>query len=127
HLRCGAGKQRRIGYPAARLNELRGADVLVVQKNSGGEIDETRALIGPIVENLRHPKRAGTDAQRISQRHLQLGDDAGVDPYLADLGRTVGGSGNTEGRIRDPHMAAQRIAGGDRIEGGELTGVAIEY
>ncbi len=115
-----AREQRGIGRAAARLDELRRCDILIVEQGGGRQIDETGALIRPVVENLGHAEGRLADAQHGAQLQLQLRNDARIDPHLAAAGNFIGAARRAERRIRDAQMPAQRIIRGHRIERGEL-------
>ena len=126
HGRSGAREQRRIGGAAPGLNQLRRLDVRVVQQGGGRQVDESGALIGPIVEHFSEPERGRADAQLRPQGDLELRDDPRVDPHFTAAGNLVGDVSDAERRIGDPHVSAQGILRRDGIECGQLAHVAVE-
>jgi len=127
HRLRGTCEQRRVGHPAAGLDQLSRCHSVVIEQRGGREIDETRALVGPVVEHLRHAKRRRTDLERRSELDFQLGDDARIDPDLAAAGYAIRRACRAERRVRDAQATAQRVARGHRIERRQLTHIAAEY
>ena len=127
HRRRRPREQPRIRGPAARLDQLRRGDVVIVEQDRRRQINETRTLIRPVIENFRQAKGRLADAQHGAEFEFQLRNDARIDPYLAAAGNFIGASRGAEWRIRDAHVPTQRIIGGHGIERGELAQVAAEY
>ncbi len=116
----GSREQGGVGHAAAGLNQLSRCDVVIVEQRGGREIHEAGALIRPVIEHLGHPKRRGADPQRRAERDFQLSDDARVDPHFAPVRYAVGGACDTERRVRDAYVAAQRVVRRHRVERREL-------
>ena len=121
-----AREQRGVGHAAAGLNEPGGPEVRVIDQRGGSQVDEARALIGPVIEHLRDLERGGADAQPVAQRELELREDARVQPHLAGLRDAARDAGRPEGHIGDAHVAAQWISGGHGIQRRELARIAVE-
>ncbi len=60
--RRAAREQSGIAGPAARLDQLRGGEIVEVEQRRRREIDEACALIRPVVEHLGDAERARADA-----------------------------------------------------------------
>ncbi len=71
-LRALAREQHAVTHAAARLDELRGRQVLHVHEETGGEIREGTALVRPRNQDTSDAERGSTDRD--------LGADTGADP-----------------------------------------------
>ena len=124
--RC-AREQRRIVDAAAFLRELRRRHILETHEQRRREIDELRALVGPVVEHFRDCQLGLADADAIADARIELAEQPRLQPRFARTWQGRDFVRRAERHVGDLQPPTQRIARGSGANRGERAVTAFEY
>ena len=107
------GEQQRIRRAASGTQKPGGIEVRERNQERRREIDEGRALVRAVIQDLGHLECRGADAHAIADAGADPRKQARIEPGLAAARQPAGLARRLERRVRDLDAPAQRIAGAD--------------
>jgi hypothetical protein len=111
---------------ACEIHEPGRCDILQAHQQRWREVDELRALVGAVVEDLRDREFGRADADAITDVRSQLREESYFQPRFAAARQRIHFAGDRERRIGNLQATAQRVAARCRADRSKRTVLAVE-